>query len=268
MKLIATDMDGTLLRSDKTISPRTLDALRFMTKNGGIFTIATGRMYAGIRQYLKILPFCKYAITTNGAEIYDCSTDKVIYSRPLESDLLKAILDFAQKNDLHLHIYSEDVMFTNRIDDYSRKYKKTTGISGTLMPEDKLSFFASRTAEKAVFMVPAEKSEMISADFCAQHGAIASVAQSASGFIEITSPSATKGLALEALANICNVSLNDVYAFGDSGNDMPMLVGSWHTRVPENGFECAKDVAEKIIESNDNDGVAKEIYKIFEEVTV
>lgn len=263
MKLIATDMDGTLLRSDRTISAYTLDVLRRAHKAGAEIVIATGRMNAGITQYLCYMPFCRYTINTNGAEIYDCKTGKVIYSRPIEYKMALAIADYAKKNNIHLHIYAENTLYTSALDDKSIAYKKATGVMGTLIEDKMEDFLREHTVAKMVFMDSAENCDIYFEEITQLLGKEASVAQSSANFVEITSCRATKRQALEFLIDFMQISPDEAIAFGDSGNDIPMLAGPWHTRAVANAWEQAKELADKTVESSDDDGVAKEISRIF-----
>lgn len=263
MKLIATDMDGTLLHSDGTVSPFTLDALRAASTCGANVVIATGRMFAGISQFLRYMPFCRYCITTNGAEIYDRTTNKVIYSRPIEQETAVFVADYAKKHNIHMHAYADNVLYTTMIDEKSIWYKKATGLMGTLIEEDFVTFYSKHSVSKLVLIDLPENCDKFFLDLTNALGKNASIVQSNANFVEITSARATKGQALEFLIDYLGLLPEQAIAFGDSGNDIPMLSGPWHTCAVENAWDEAKQVADKVIESNNADGVAKEINRIF-----
>ncbi len=265
MKLIATDMDGTLLHSDGNISPFTLDALRLANANGASVVIATGRMFAGISHLLRYMPFCRYCITTNGAEIYDRTTNKVIYSRPIERETALFIADYAKKHNIHMHAYADNVLYTTMIDEISILYKKATTLMGTLIEEDFAEFYSKHSVAKLVLIDSPENCDKFFSEIKNALGEKASIVQSNASFVEITSALATKGQALEFLIKYLGLLPQQAIAFGDSGNDIPMLLGPWHTCAVENAWDEVKQVADKIIESNNDDGVAKEIYRIFKE---
>lgn len=263
MKLIATDMDGTLLHTDGTVSPFTLDALRNANAKGANVVIATGRMLAGISQFLRYMPFCRYCITTNGAEIYDTKENKRIYSRPVEDKISLFIADYAKKHNVHLHIYADNVLYTTAIDEISILYKKATGLMGTLIDQEIKDFLQTHTVSKLVLIDSPEKCNLCFKELVDKFGKSASIVQSNKSFVEITSCLATKGQALKFLIDYLGILPKQAIAFGDSGNDIPMLAGPWHTRAVQNAWDEAKQIADKVIESNDSDGVAKELNLIF-----
>ncbi len=263
IKLIATDMDGTLLCSDGDVSPFTLDSLRNANAQGSNVVIATGRMFAGISRFLSYMPFCRYAITTNGAEIYDRTTNELIYTRALEEKTALFVADYAKKHNVHLHAYAENVLYTTMLDEKSIAYKKATGLMGTLIEEDFYDFYKKHSISKLVLIDSCERCDSFFKELTLALGESASIVQSCASFVEITSSLATKGQALSFLVDYLHLSPNEVIAFGDSGNDISMLSGPWNTCAVANATSEAKQVSDKIIESNDDFGVAKEINRLF-----
>lgn len=263
MKLIATDLDGTLLHSDGNISPFTLNTLRQASDKGANVVIATGRMFAGTSQILRYMPFCRYCITTNGAEIYDRTTDKLIYSRPIEQETALFVANYAKKNNIHMHAYAENVLYTTMLDEKSVLYKKATGLMGTLLEEDFCDFYSKHSIAKLVLIDSRENCDKFFLGLKNTLGKSASIVQSNANFVEITSNLATKGQALNFLIDFLGVLPKQTIAFGDSGNDIPMLSGPWNSRAVANAWTEVKQIADKIIESNNDDGVAKEINRIF-----
>ena len=81
IKLIGIDMDGTLLNSEKKISPRTIKALEIASQKGAEIVICTGRVLQGIQEYIPELSFVRYYITSNGASIYDKKEDSFCVSK-------------------------------------------------------------------------------------------------------------------------------------------------------------------------------------------
>ena len=263
MKLIATDMDGTLLHTDGSLSPFTLNALRNANAHGANVVIATGRMLGGIAQFLRYMPFCRYCITTNGAEIYDCTKNERIYSRPVELKTALFVADYAKRHNVHMHAYVDNVLYTTAIDEISVLYKKATGLMGTLIENDIDDFLQNHTVSKLVLIDTPEKCNEFFKVLVDKLGESASVVQSNKSFVEITSSLATKGQALEFLIDYLGILPEETIAFGDSGNDIPMLAGPWHSRAVANAWDEVKQIAEKVIDSNDSDGVANELNLIF-----
>ena len=91
-KLIASDLDGTLLKNNAAISQYSVSILEAAAQAGIPFIICTGRMYDSLKEILPALPFCRYAITSMGAEIYDNFEKKRIYSKPLEHEYAEVLI--------------------------------------------------------------------------------------------------------------------------------------------------------------------------------
>ena len=103
-KLIAIDMDGTLLRSDKTLSESTISILKEVMKQGCEIVISTGRCLKELYDIYEKLPEIRYFITTNGALVYDAKEDKVIYENSISIPLVYKIIEASHRKDLMLHI--------------------------------------------------------------------------------------------------------------------------------------------------------------------
>lgn len=263
MKLIATDMDGTLLRSDKTVSAYTLNALRFACSHGGIFAIATGRMESSVKQYLSYMPFCSYVIATNGSEIY--KDGKQIYSKPIPSEITKKIIAFALDNNFHAHLYAENKLYSTKINKRLKDYCRITGLTNSSFDCDVFDFVQRHEVSKMTFLEDSQTCSFARSELSRTLGQEVSIVQSASDFLEFTSAEANKGQALTYLANMLEIKNEDVLVFGDSENDESMLSLAFETYCMENGFERTKRIAKHVCPSNDCDGVAKTLNKIFSE---
>ena len=148
-KLIASDLDGTLLKNDKTISPYSVSVLQEASQAGIPFIICTGRMYDSLKEILPALPFCRYAIASMGAEIYDNFAKKRIYSRPLEPEYAEILITYALKNNIHMHLYIDDILYTSALDQYSDLYFQNTTSMGRLIPGDIFAFIRDRDDRSA-----------------------------------------------------------------------------------------------------------------------
>ena len=95
-KLILTDLDGTLLREDKSLSPVNRAALERAAAQGAEVVLATGRFYGGIPQELRDLPFLRYFILMNGAKIYDRRTDRALGRAEIPWETAEAVIDLLE----------------------------------------------------------------------------------------------------------------------------------------------------------------------------
>ena len=107
-KLILTDLDGTLLREDKTLSPINRAALEQAAAQGAEVVVATGRFYGGIPQELRDLPFLRYFILMNGAKVYDRKEDKVLYRAEIPLATAEQIFDDMESIDATVDCFQND----------------------------------------------------------------------------------------------------------------------------------------------------------------
>ena len=103
-KLIAFDMDGTLLNSEKRISERTLEAVNRAFDAGKEVILSTGRCVAELREYFKRIPRLRYVVCSSGAILYDVKEEKILYSNSISIELAEKILTESKKEDLMVHL--------------------------------------------------------------------------------------------------------------------------------------------------------------------
>lgn len=261
-KLIASDLDGTLLKNDKTISPYSVSVLQEASQAGIPFIICTGRMYDSLKEILPALPFCRYAIASMGAEIYDNFEKKRIYSRPLEPEYAEILITYALKNNIHMHLYIDDILYTSALDQYSDLYFQNTTSMGRLIPGDIFAFIRDREISKILYMGPPEEMARHSRTIGAQLQEKLNIASSDRMFLEFASLKAGKDTALKALCAQLGVKTDELIVFGDSGNDITMLQNTGFSCAVANAWDEAKKAANIIVESNENDGVAKTVRRL------
>ena len=111
IKAIFMDMDGTLLRSDHTLSDKLKEKLIELDKNGIKIFISTGRMYAATLPYLKQLGITTPVITYNGGKIVDPSTTETLYENPVTEETVKRVIEVSRETGIHLNLYSDDKLY-------------------------------------------------------------------------------------------------------------------------------------------------------------
>ncbi len=261
-KIIASDMDGTLLTNDKKIMPQTIKVLNKASKKGCEFVICTGRMFASVKQFLPQLPFCNYAVCCNGAEIYDAKTLKRIHFSPMNSDDVFSIAQFAQDRDLHLHLYADDILYTNKIDELSQFYFKNTRTTGVLIKEPLEEFVQKKQFAKVLLLINPEDNLLLTQELEKIAGQNVNISSSSGFLIEATDKNVGKDTALKHIAKLLDVKMEEIIVFGDSGNDTPMLENTGFSCVVANAGEKQKQIADLIVESNEHQGVAKTVNRL------
>lgn len=261
-KLIASDLDGTLLNSQKEISDYSIEILKKAQEKGVDFAVCTGRMYGSMEYLMPKLSFSRYSINIMGAEIYDNFTRERIYFRPLEDEHTMMIAKYAVEKKVHLNIYLDNVLYTNFDDSYRAWYHKETTTLGKVIEGDVLEFIKGKKASKLVFISEPDDAlkhykaieEMLGGkiNICASHPR----------YVECSHIDAQKDKTLLVLLDMLNLKKEDLIVFGDSGNDVSMLKNTGFSCCVANGWDEAKQVSNLIVESNDNDGVARTVERL------
>lgn len=261
-KIIATDLDGTLLRQDGSVSEYTQKILAEAAQKGVETIICTGRMFTALRGVLPQVPFCRYAITIMGAEIYDIKEKKKIFSMPLEDENVEFLLQYGYENNLHTHIYIDDVLYVNAMDKYTEYYTKHSTSIANLLKEDMRQFAKGKKLSKILFMAEADEVKVHLARLKKLKGEKINFCASDPTYLECSSIKAQKDITLNYFIEQLGIKRDELIVFGDSGNDISMLKNTGFSCAMANGWPEAKEVADLVVESNEEDGVAKTVERL------
>lgn len=267
VKLIAFDMDGTLLNDDHvTIPEENISALRAAREKGIKIVAATGRTWCLIDVAVKPLGGVDYAVTSNGAAVLEPGPRRWLYTKPISNDESLKLIALLKSWEIPFEIYCDGQNFmenscipmmpkTLLSEMFTDYYDKFTTFVDSL--EETL---AGRPMEKIdIFYVPpehrAEISEEIQAILPAQ------LAHAAAENMEVTAIGVTKGAALERLCEELGISAHEVMAFGDGNNDVEMLQWAGLSFAMENGSEDAKAAAKHLAPANNLGGLGQMVRK-------
>ena len=267
--IIALDLDGTLLNSQKELSDRNLQALQKAHDEGWEIVPTTGRFYNGMPQAIRDLPFVRYAITINGAIAEDVTTGEVIYEAKLPWQQAVDIMKWLDDKDVIYDCYmnSHGWMTASQkelIDDLVENVHSRKMLHDLRNPVDELKAFLTegqKDVQKVQFFVRnvnerPQMMEELEANF---EGITVSCGLPQN--VEINQTRANKGEALLALADHLGLDRAQTVAFGDGLNDLPMVRDAGIGIAMENGAEETKAAADWIAPSCDEGGVAAGIEK-------
>ena len=269
IKLIALDLDGTLLDSQKRLSSRNEKALKECIRRGIAIVPCTGRIWFGVPEVVRCFPGIRYAITTNGAVIEDVVERKVLDERKMSCSLTLQILELAKQFHTMYDVYAGGRAFGEaRFIDHMEEY----GISPIVrkMVRDTREIVPDVMAQVRALDQPAEKVNYFFADEAERTRARAAllarqdviVSSSFSNNLEINAIGATKGDAILRLAEHLGLAPDQTMGFGDGENDMTMIQMAGTGVAMENGLDSLKAKADYITATNDEDGVAAAIEKL------
>ncbi len=266
IKLIATDLDDTLLVADHlTVSEKTVEALKRAHDKGIKVAIATGRTVAVIDYVTDQVPFTDYVIYSNGAGVYDRNEGKMIYNCCLETETAVEIVKFASKYPVFFDVYKEGGQHSQKGAEKNYTYtglpqKFLEAYMATMVQhEDIVSFVKGGQIEK-VNLFSAGKYEKEFKEFLAKFKGL-SITYPFADSMEITNEKANKGEALKNLAKILGIGAENVMAFGDSDNDVTMMRYADYSVAMGNAAEGCKRAAKYVTLSNNEDGIAAAIDK-------
>ena len=263
--LIATDIDGTLIRSDRTLSRRTADVLDRINTAGTPVVLVTGRPVRWLAQLYDQLHEPLPAVCANGAVVYDPDTDEVLRATPLDTDLL---LDVAKRlrdavPDVILAVEIEDGRGFRHEDRWPRLEDDLDHAVKVIATPDEL------TSVPAVKLLARAAAHQNSDDFAAlvsaSLGDIAEATHSSwSGLVEISAAGVTKAAGLAWLCSREGIDAAQVLAFGDMPNDVPLLSWAGRAVAVGNAHPAVRAVADDVTSTNDEDGVAVYLEKLFD----
>lgn len=259
-KLIAVDLDDTLLTDDLVVSNRNRYAIKKAQEKGIIFTIATGRVTKSAVRVAKDVGINVPIITFQGATVYDYNKEESVFENYLEIKKVTEILKYSQSNNVHCNIYDNNSIYVREENKWS-DYYKTLSKGSDLKAVGDLTQFELNATPKMILIDEVCNIPKIRKDIEKLNIDNINIFTSKPNFLEITCKSASKGQALANFAKLYNIEQKDIIAIGDSFNDLSMIEYAGLGVCMENGYDEIKDIANYITLSNNNDGVANVIEK-------
>lgn len=283
IKVIASDMDGTLLNSRHEISTENLEAIKKAQEMGVHFVIITGREFNSVNSYIKSFDLNCECILMNGAEYRD-KYGKVVTTIGMDKDQVKEILNIMDKENLAVEIFTNDGVFvTDKENHRTSIFERFKMFSPHMTEKEVREFIENRseimnvklienmeyflnsdieilkiiTFNKDADFIAAAKEKLRKIDNLA-------VASTFSNDIELNNIRAQKGIILADVIEKMGIKRDEVIVVGDSFNDYSMFTEFENSFAMENAIPEIKEIAKYITDTNDNDGVAKAIYKALE----
>jgi HAD superfamily hydrolase (TIGR01484 family) len=252
-RLIATDLDGTLLRSDDTVSRRTRDALAAATAAGAVHIVVTGRAVPWTRHILDDLGYDGLAVCGQGAQVYHAGEHRLLTAVTLDRQLAGVALAKIEAEVGPLHLAASRGGLDGEV-----LVGPGYALSGALQstPLTDASDLWSAPLNK-IFIQHPELSDDALAEAARQAaGGFVTVAVAGAGIVELLPLGLSKATGLSLAARRLGLKAADTIAFGDMPNDIPMFAWSAHGVAMANAHAELKSVADEITASNDADGIA------------
>lgn len=263
IKLIAIDLDGTLLNDNKQVTDENIAAINAASKLGVNVVLCTGRPITGIQKYLKQLELQnenEYAITYNGA-LAQTLTGETLIKHTLSFEDYLATEKFSRQVGVHFHVDGKNHIYT------ANKNISPFTVGESFLVDMNLRYRAVEEMDptleipKVMFIDDPKVLNKARDQVFAKFGQEFSIAQSEPYFIEVMPKNVSKGNAVTELAQRLGLHMDQVMAIGDQGNDLSMIKVAGTGVAMGNAIDDIKNNAQFITATNNESGVAEAIKK-------
>lgn len=257
IKLLATDIDGTLLNSQHQLTPRTEEALKKVIQQGILVILATGKTRSSALDTIQRLNLDTPGVYSQGLMIYNAD-GTIRHQQSLDNHISEKIIRYAETNQCSLLAYSDDQIYTSERDDYTdiviRYHEPIPQAVGPLM-----ALLSQRPFNKFMFVSEPEHITHIRDELTPLIQGQATLTQALTNMLEVLPAGASKGAGLKRLLDDLNMNPQDVLAIGDGENDIEMIQLAGIGVAVANAMPKLKAVADYIVASNDEDGLVEAI---------
>lgn len=259
VRLIAIDLDGTLLHDDMTISNYSRQVIKKAQSRGYEIVVATGRMWDSAKAKADTLQLGNVPlICYTGAWIMMSETGEPVRQEGLSPDLASAILLESKKRGWNATSFMDDVIYMDKPNGTEKKYQKYRSKKPVYLGEN--FYHPEKLVTRIVFADPSlEKRMAIRQTVEDKFSGLVDVVFPGDDFVDVHKKGVNKGAAVRFLCDQKGISPDEVMAFGNTENDVPLLRMAGFSYAVSNADEVAKKAARALCPSNEEDGVAKTI---------
>jgi len=265
IRILALDLDDTLLRSDFSISSRTRSAIKRTEAAKVTIVLASGRIPEAMEPFSRLLGLHQrpgYLVSNNGALIQESNTGTVVHEAQIDRETVLAVCDLADAEGFPVQMYEDNLMYVSRQNEYSGHEQKLTGLRQVVVEN-----FRAMVGESCYKLtIPGDPALLSHVENLVRTflGEKITLFNGRPYFLDLMSRGTDKGSALAKIAEISGVSAGETLAIGNSSNDEAMIRWAGIGVAMANSDEHIKSIATLVTEyTNDNDGVAEIIEKYF-----
>ncbi len=281
-KLVAIDLDGTLLNSYGQVSKKNKEILKEAQERGIEIVLASGRSTNSVKNIANEIGDCKYIICGNGSLIYDLQKEEIIYDKFIEKAKALQIIKICEQNSIYYNVYTENMVIAKTLsnnvlfyhqENANKPENKKTKINlvdniyeyvEKLENENILKFTISDTSSIIFNSIIKKLREIKKIDVLDVAHMSRKIIKSGTEevlleyyYTEITCEDVDKWNAIEWLADKLNIQKEEIMAIGDNVNDKLMIENAGIGVAMGNSAPYIKEIADKVVASNNEDGVAE-----------
>ena len=260
-KLLAVDIDGTLLNSNFELTEATKEAVEKAIDKGIIFTISTGRPVPGVKYLKELLDLKKDfpVITYNGATVVMSESGKVLFNQKLEEKYVNEIEDLCTQNDTHMIVWSDDKLYMTEVNEYTMDYRSILGTDYTVVED--FREVAAGGITKTIWIDEIEKISKLQDKMQHHFKDKLNCHTSRPYLLEFVGKGASKAAGMEEIGKYYGIDRSEMIAAGDGYNDVSMIKYAGLGIVMGNAPDDIKEIGDFVTLSNDEDGLAYAIDK-------
>ena len=285
-KLVAIDLDGTLLNSYGMISDRNKDTIKKAMKKGTEVVIASGRPVSSVRTFAIDSGANNYIICGNGSILYDLKNEQILYDKFIDKQKVLQIIKICEENSIYYNIYTENLTIAkslnynvlvynnenqNKPDDKKTNIKIVADIYKYVEENNDINVLKVTICDdnEIIFggiikkLRQIKDIDVLDVSHMARKTIKTGTEESKVEYFytEITSQNVNKWNALQELANRLNINISEIMAIGDNINDKEMIQNAGLGIIMENSTPYMKEIANIMVADNNNDGVSQALEK-------
>lgn len=260
-RLIAADMDGTLLDSHGKITEKTIAAIHRVVEKGVLFTICTGRPIQGVERYYDILQTDSPVITYNGAMIVMGRSREILYKQDLDPSDARDVLEWGKKLKTTVIAWSGNKLYANELNDRVYDYRKLSMVEPNLITDEEE--MVDNGVTKILWYDSAERIRHYQEVLADKLGKGVTYCTSKPTFLEFFNSKVSKAVAMEKIGEHFGIHREEMVAIGDGFNDLSMIKYAGLGVAMGNAPEEIRKKAGYVTLSNDEDGIAYFIDEFF-----
>lgn len=263
-KLIALDMDGTMLSGENLLTERTIKALRAAQDEGIRIMVATGRMYCAAMKHISRIGLNGLSVFYNGALIRNTATDETYYEQTVGRELTAEIMHRFHEENWYIQAYQDDkLLVVDSSDERCKYYERLCGVEAVSVGD---ALWTMDIDASKLLGICFDKPEYIR--MCntvnREFGKKVYYAPSWGSFIEMVHPAVNKAKSVERVSNYYGIPREEVMALGDGGNDVEMIRWAGIGVAMDNAKDRVKEAADIIAPPASEDGAAYIVEKVTE----
>ena len=268
-RMVVTDLDGTLLNSQKQVSDANAKAIYKLKDQNITFVMATGRSDVMTKAYTKQLKNADIVIGCDGAVIRNIRTGEILYENHLSSETCHKTFEICKKYGLQYYVIAKDELVSD--DPQNERFLIHQKFNQTVEEDEEIPMrivddLNEYVKEHIIYKIVVSHNDKNYLDKVAEvvkKETDADAIRSGKKVLAVKAMGVSKAEAIKKLAQKLGIWIKDIIAFGDEVNDIEMLTLVGLGIAMENADDVVKEAADQIAGSNDQDGVGKELEKIF-----